>query len=160
MEGAMTTGRALLGAMIVVCALPLPGCTTALTILGAVGAAVGTLAGTGTAYTLDGHAPRTFTAPLEEVRRATQAALERMGISVASDKGTKHERLIRARAGNRSIGVTLFRMTANLTRIEVTARHHLVVHDRSTAREIVIQVEHALNGGSALPRKTLEGGMP
>jgi hypothetical protein len=156
----MARRRALLGAMIVVSALALQGCTMGITILGAVGAAVATLAGTGTSYTLDGHALRTFTAPLEEVRRATQAALEQMGISVASDKGTKHERLIRARAGNRSIGVTLVRMTANLTRIEVTARHHLVVHDRPTAREIVVQVEHALNGGSALPRKTLEGGMP
>lgn len=155
----MATGRALLGAMIVVCALALQGCTltAGLTLLGA---AAGTLAGTVSSYTLDGYALRTFTAPLEEVRRATQAALEQMGISVASDKGTKHERLIRARAGNRSVGVTLFRMTANLTRIEVTATHHLVVHDRSTAREIVIQVEHVLNGQSALPRKTLEGGMP
>jgi uncharacterized protein DUF3568 len=160
MEGAMATRRALLGAMTVACALALQGCTMGLAGLTLLGAAVSTVAEVGTSYTFDGDARRTITAPLEDVRRATQAALERMEIPVASDKGTGQERQIRGRAGNRSIGVTLFRITANLTRLQVTATHHLFVYDRSTAVEVVTQVENALNGGSALPRKALGGGLP
>jgi hypothetical protein len=144
----MATRHPLFAVMIAVGVLGAAGCATVgLTILGA---AAGTAAGTGTAYTLDGFASRTFTAPLEQLRQATLAAFGRMEIPVASDDGTEARRRIRARAGNRAIVLHLHRLTANLTRLQVTATHHWLLRDRATAGEIVAQVEQALHAAPAL----------
>ena len=144
--------------VIIFAALATQGCGTIAIGLTMLGAAVGTVAGTGTAYTLDGAATRTFTAPLDEVRQAVLAALARMDIPVGSDHGTEVERLIQARAANRAISLEMFRLTANLTRLHVTATHHWMLHDRATAGEIVTKIEEALTGAAALPRMEPEEG--
>jgi hypothetical protein len=128
------------------------GCGTVTIGLTMLGAAVGTVAGTGTAYTLDSAATRTFTAPLDDVRQAVLAALVIMGIPVSSDQGTEVERQIRARAANRNISLEMRRLTVNLTSLHVTAKHHWLLHDRATAGEIVNQIQEALNSAAALPR--------
>src|SRR3990167_8669075 len=65
----------------------LNGCAAfGLTLFG-VGAGVGT--GTAVAYTLDGTAYRTFTAPLPKAEEATLTALNRMGITVEKREKTE-----------------------------------------------------------------------
>jgi len=119
------------------------GCAAGgLTLLG-VGA--GTAASTGTAYTLDGVAYRTFTASLDEVRRATSTSLKRMDVRVRSDRASDSGRSIVALAGDRTVAIDLERLTARTTRMRVTAKHGAVFRDRSTAGEIIAQTERALD---------------
>lgn len=124
-------------------ALAMQGCAAGgLTLLG-VGA--GTAASTGTAYTLDGVAYRTFTAPLDDVRRATSTSLRRMDVRVKTDRATDSGREIVAQAGDRAVAIELERLTARTTRMRVTAKHGVVFRDRSTAGEIIVQTERALD---------------
>ena len=122
--------------------LVMQGCAGAgLTLLG-VGA--GTAAGTGTAYTLDGIAYRTFTAPIEDVRRATSRSLTRMDMHVKTDRATDSGRSIVALASERTVTIELEKLTARTTRIRVSAKHGVILRDRSTAGEIIAQTERAL----------------
>jgi len=124
-------------------AVAIQGCAAGkLTLLG-VGA--GTAASTGTAYTLDGVAYRTFTASLDEVRRATSTSLKRMDVRVRSDRASDSGRSIVALAGDRTVAIELERLTARTTRMRVTAKHGAVFRDRSTAGEIIAQTERALD---------------
>jgi hypothetical protein len=119
------------------------GCAAAgVTLLG-VGA--GTAAGTGTAYTLDGVAYRTFTAPLDDVRRATSRSLKRMDIRVKTDRATDSGRSIVAQANDRTVTIELEKLSARTTRMRVTAKHGTIFRDRSTAGEIIAQTERALD---------------
>jgi hypothetical protein len=119
------------------------GCAGAgLTLLG-VGA--GTAAGTGTAYTLDGIAYRTFTAPLDDIRRATSRSLRRMDIHVKADRPTDSGRTIVALANERTVTIELEKLTGRTTRMRVTAKHGAILRDRSTAGEIIAQTERALD---------------
>ena len=119
------------------------GCAGAgLTLLG-VGA--GTAAGTGTAYTLDGVAYRTFTAPFEDVRRATSRSLRRMDMPVKTDRPTDAGRSIVALASERTVTIDLEKLTARTTRMRVTAKHGAIFRDRATAGEIIAQTERALD---------------
>ncbi len=73
------------------------GCAAVgLTLLGT---GAGVAAGTGTSYTLDGIAYRTFTASLDETRSATMRTLRRMDMPVSADRTTEHGREIEATAG-------------------------------------------------------------
>ena len=119
------------------------GCAGAGLALFGVGA--GTAAGTGTSYTLDGIAYRTFTASLDDVRRATSRSLKRMDIRVKADQPTDSGRSIVALAGDRTIGIELEKLTARTTRMRVTAKQNAVFRDRSTAGEIITQTERALD---------------
>jgi hypothetical protein len=113
--------------------------------LAALGAAAGTAAAAGVSYTFDGIAYRTFTAPLDDVRQATEQGLHRMDITIVAHKFTQSGREIRAEAGDRSISIELESLTARATRMRVTAKHHTFIHDRSTAGEIVAQTQQALD---------------
>jgi hypothetical protein len=70
------------------------------------GAGAGVAAGTGTSYTLDSVAYRTFTEPIDELRRATLGALKRMDIAVQSDQVAETGRAIVARAADRTIDIS------------------------------------------------------
>jgi hypothetical protein len=119
------------------------GCAGAgLTLLG-VGA--GTAAGSGTAYTLDGIAYRTFTAPIDDVRRATSRSLRRMDMQVKTDQPTDSGRSIVALASERTVTIELEKLTARTTRMRVTAKHGAIFRDRSTAGEIIAQTERSLD---------------
>src|SRR5574341_132932 len=83
----------------------LNGCAAiGLTLFG-VGTGVGT--GTAVAYTLDGTAYRTFTAPLPKVEDATLLALDRMGITIERKEKTEQGKLIAANGADRQIEVEL-----------------------------------------------------
>ena len=140
MRGLRSVGvvATLLGLVVVV-----HGCAGAgLTLLGV---SAGTAAGTGTAYTLDGIAYRTFTAPLDDVRRATSRSLRRMDIHVKTDRPTDSGRVIVALANERTVTVELEKLTGRTTRMRVTAKHGAIFRDRSTAGEIIAQTERALD---------------
>jgi Protein of unknown function (DUF3568) len=124
------------------------GCGAAgLTMLG-VGA--GTAAGTGTSYTLDGIAYRTFTASLEDVRRATATSLRRMDMRVKTDQATESGRSIVALAADRTVAIELEKLTSRATRMRVTAKQTAIFRDRATAGEIIAQTERALDDRRAV----------
>src|SRR5437879_8279898 len=82
--------------------LMLQGCAAGvgLTLFG-VGAGVTT--GTSVAYTLDGIAYKTFTAPLPQVENATRTALDRMGIKVEATSKIDQGKAIKAVSNDRDI---------------------------------------------------------
>ncbi|OGL18602.1 MAG: hypothetical protein A3F92_03945 [Candidatus Rokubacteria bacterium RIFCSPLOWO2_12_FULL_71_22] len=148
------TGQRILGiaAVGLVALLGTQGCAAVgLTMLGIGG---GVAAGTGTAYTLDGIAYRTFTAPVEEMRRATLASLKRMDIGVESDDVTAEGRALVAKAADRTVYVDLERLTGRTTRMRVTAKQGWFWRDRSTAGEIIAQTERSLDELPALTQKS------
>jgi hypothetical protein len=112
-----------------------------LTLFG-VGAGVAT--GTSVAYTLDGIAYRTFTAPLPQVERATRTALDRMGIQVDATAKTEQGKAIKAFGNDREIEVELEVVSSKATRIRTVAKQGLFFKDRATATEIILQTEKVL----------------
>lgn len=124
--------------------LLLNGCAAmGLTLFG-VGAGVGT--GTAVAYTLDGTAYRTFTAPLPEVEDATLVALDRMGIKIEKKEKTEQGQLIAANGADRQIEVELEAVSPKATRIRTVAKQGIFFKDRATATEIILQTEKILSG--------------
>lgn len=130
--------------------------TTSLTTAGAVAAvllgagcapvaltAFGVGTATGVQHTLNGIAYRTFTATLPQVRSATTAGLNRMGIRGASRGKTKEGEVIKATASEREIEIELDAITPNTTRMRVAVRNGLFM-DSATSTEIILQTERAL----------------
>ena len=119
--------------------LPLAGCeTVAVALLGAG-------ASSAIRYNLEGIAGRTFTAPLEIVKKASLAALDRMGLSLDSSTSFDNGETIYARAPNRDIEIELEPITQTLTRLRVTAKGGGLLYDNSTAVELVSQTEKQLD---------------
>jgi hypothetical protein len=113
----------------------------ALTLLGAG-------AGTALRYTIDGVAHRTFTAPAADVKRASLAALERMGIAFESFDRFEHGELIYARAENRVIEIEIEPISARATRMRIAAKNGSLFYDNATASEIVAQTERLLESAA------------
>src|SRR3954469_20839036 len=136
--------------------LPLAGCeTVALAVLGAG-------ASSAIRYNLDGIAGRTFTAPLEAVKSASLAALERMGLSLDTTSSFDTGETIYARAPNRDIEIELEPITKQLTRLRVTAKGSGILYDNSTAVELVAQTEKQLDNVMAklVPAVPAQAQMP
>jgi Protein of unknown function (DUF3568) len=124
--------------------VPLAGCeTVAIAILGAG-------ASSAIRYNLDGIAGRTFTAPLAQVKNASLAALERMGLSLGGTSSYESGETIYARAPNRDIEIELEQITRHATRMRITARGGSLFYDNATAVELVQQTEKLLEAGLAL----------
>src|SRR6266404_9330845 len=123
--------------------LMLQGCAAGvgLTLFG-VGAGVTT--GTSVAYTLDGIAYKTFTAPLPQVENATRTALDRMGIKVEATSKIDQGKAIKALSNDRDIEIELEMVSNKTTRIRTVAKQGIFFKDRATATEIIIQTEQAL----------------
>jgi hypothetical protein len=129
-----------------ICLLALGGCESlALSVLG-----VG--AGTALRYTIDGVTYRTFTAPAPQVRQATLAALERMGIRVLSSDAFEGGEVFYADSETRAIELELEPVSARATRIRVAAKNGGFFYDSATAREIVAQTERLLHDSAASGR--------
>jgi len=118
------------------------------------GVGAGVSAGTGTQYTLDSIAYRTFTASAEEMRRATLATFKRMDIAVQSDDGTADGRHIVGQAADRTIDIELESLTSRTTRMRVTAKQGWFWRDRATAGEVIAQTERSLDDLPAVSQKT------
>ena len=123
----------------------LTGCAAVGLTLFSVGAGVTT--GTSVAYTLDGVAYRTFTAPLPQVENATRTALDRMGIKIEATSKMEQGKAIKAQANDREIEIELEMVSKKTTRIRTVAKQGIFFKDRATATEIIIQTEKALGLG-------------
>ena len=127
--------------------------------LAVVGTALGVAGGTGTAYTLDGIAYRTFTASIDDTRQATLTTLRRMDMKVETDvkapseEGKPESREIVALAGNRKLYVELEKLTSRTTRMRVTAKQGWFWRDRATAGEFIAQAADAIDEKPTLSRK-------
>ena len=130
-------------ALLVGTCLPLAGCETAAIAL------LGAGATSAIRYNLDGIAGRTFTAPLETVKSASLAAVERMGLSLDSTSSFEGGETIYARAPSRDIEIELEPITKQLTRLRVTAKGGGILYDNSTAVELVAQTEKQLDAAVA-----------
>ncbi len=121
--------------------------------LAVIGSGIGVAAGTGTAYTLDGIAYRTFTASVDEMHAATLHAFKRMDITVKTDTATAGNLEIVGLASDRTVYVELEKLTLRTTRMRVTAKQGWFWRDRSTAGEIIAQAQQALEDAPALTQK-------
>ncbi len=121
-----------------------------LTLLG-VGAGIS--AGTGTSYTLDSIAYKTFTASEEELQAATLRSLTRMEITVQENQPTEAGRRIGAVAGDRTVEIEFDRLTGKTTRMRVTVKQGWFFRDRATATEIIVQTARTLDGEPLPARK-------
>src|SRR4029079_11746690 len=95
-------------------------------------------------HTLSGITYRTFTAPLPRVKSASLAALKQMGIQREGGQKTGTGETILAKATGREIEIELESLSANATRMRVTAKNGGLFYDSATATEIVLQTEKAL----------------
>jgi len=109
---------------------------------------LGAGAGTALRYGLDGVAYRTFTAPAPEVMEASLAALERMGITLASRDRFEGGELIHAQSQNRTIEIELEPISPRATRVRIAAKNGGLFYDNATAAEIVAQTERMLQSAA------------
>ena len=144
--------RKFIVALVTAVLLGTQGCAAVGLTLFGVGA--GLSAGTGTQYTLDSIAYRTFTAPLQDIRRATLAAFKRMAITLQNDDMMDTGRHVVGQAGDRTVDIELERLTARTTRMRVTAKQGWFFRDRATAGEIIAQTERSLDELPAVTQKT------
>jgi len=117
------------------------------------GVGAGVSAGTGTQYTLDSIAYRTFTAPLDHMHSATLVAFKRMDIALQTDEEMEVGRRVVGQAGDRSIEIELERLTSRTTRMRVTAKQGWFFRDRATAGEVIAQTERSLDDLPAVTQK-------
>jgi len=143
--------RKFIVALVTAVLLGTQGCAAVGLTLFGVGA--GLSAGTGTQYTLDSIAYRTFTAPLQDIRRATLAAFKRMDITLQNDNAMDTGRHVVGQAGDRTVDIELERLTSRMTRMRVTAKQGWFFRDRATAGEIIAQTERSLDELPAVTQK-------
>jgi hypothetical protein len=123
--------------------LGLSGCTA----LGLTVPAVAVSGGAaGVSYTLTNNAYKTISYPLADVETALNEAFKKMDIDIKETKTEKGENKvsISAVAGDLDIGVELEKITPTVTKIEVSAKKDIVIKDKSTATEIIVQTEKNL----------------
>ena len=130
--------------VIVVLGIGLAGCA-ALPLgalgAGALSASANAAVQAGKEYTRSGAIYRTFSLPLPEVRLALSDALERMEVEVVRDDVDGDDRVIRAQARERRIGIRLEPVTRTVTRLRLEVAEGHFGKDRATATEIVEQTE-------------------
>ncbi|HTO12138.1 MAG TPA: DUF3568 family protein [Candidatus Binatia bacterium] len=105
-------------------------------------------------YTLDAVAYRTFSAPVDRVRRATLSTFRRMNLELKSDQATDDGcRELIAASGDRTVYVELDRLTARTTRMRITAKQGWMLRDRATAGEFIVLSERALDDRPAVTQR-------
>ena len=109
---------------------------------------LGAGAGTALRYGFDGVAYRTFTAPAPDVRQASLAALEEMGIRLESTDTFEGGEVIYARSAKRTIEIEVEPISARATRVRIAARNGGLFYDNATASEIVAQTERLLQSAA------------
>lgn len=136
--------RGIVSIVVVVSGLSLSGCAgVGLTLFG-VGA--GTAAGAGVNHTLSGIAYKTFSEPRAKVQKATETALNSMGMKIVERSQTDNVRNIIASAGARRVEVEIEELTAKTTRMRVTViEADGFFRDSATATEIILQTAAKLD---------------
>ena len=106
--------------------------------------ALGVGASAGVSHTASGTSYRTFTASAAQVKAASLAALNKMGVTVEGIAKTDSGELIKGNSADRSIEIELEAMSKSTTQMRASAKRNLFVHDAATAKEIVEQTERAM----------------
>ena len=109
---------------------------------------LGAGAGTALRYGFDGNAYRTFTAPAPDVRQASLAALEQMGIVLQSTDTFEGGEVLYARTEKRTIEIEVEPISARATRVRIAAKNGGIFYDNATAAEIVAQTERLLQSAA------------
>ena len=109
---------------------------------------LGAGAGTALRYGWDGVTNRTFTSSAADVKQASLAALERMGIAFESFDVYEHGELIYARAQNRVIEIEIEPISERATRVRIAAKNGSFFYDSATSAEIVAQTERLLQSAA------------
>ena len=95
-------------------------------------------------HRLNGAAQRTFTAPYPAVKKASLAALRKMGIKLHSLGKLADREIIYASADGRTIEIELEPISKRATRVRVATQNGAFFYDSATANEIVLQTEKML----------------
>lgn len=105
-------------------------------------------------FTVDGIAYRTFSAPLDQMQRATLTTFKRMNLALKSDE-IKDDgcRELVAAAGDRTIHVELEKLTARTTRMRITAKQGWLWRDRASAGDLIVQTERTLSDTPAVSQR-------
>lgn len=127
-----------------VCGLLIGVLTYGCVPLGVTAAGIG--GGTAVSHTLSGITYRTFTASSSKVKSATLVALNRMDIKVISSVKENRTEILKASASGRDIEIQLEPLSANTTRMRVTAKSNGILYDSATATEIILQTERVMGG--------------
>ena len=125
-------------------AMSLAGCA-APAGLAVMSAGTGVAMGTGTDYTLNGIAYKTFVSPLPAVRQAARGGLDRMGMKIVADTKTDDGWTISATAADRTIDIDLERLTPRTTRMRVVANNGIIFKDRATEAAIIDEAADMLD---------------
>lgn len=131
--------------ILAIAALHLSGCEAI--AFGALGGGTSAGVSAGITHTLGGTVSRTFTASLPKVRAAALAALQRMHIDVHSTGKVEDGEVINAKSKNRSIDIELEEISANVTRMSVTAKSGTFGSDSATGSEILLQTDREVPVG-------------
>lgn len=110
--------------------------------------ALGVGGSTAVSHTLNGITYRTFTASSGKVKKAAMTALNRMDIKVTSTTVQNKVEILNAAASSRTIQVQLEALTANTTRMRVTATNGGFIYDSATATEIILQTERVMESNA------------
>jgi len=99
----------------------------------------------GVNHTLTGITYKTFVTPVDDLRTATLATLDKMDMSVTDIKEVKAGWEIKAKAYDRIIEIELEALTRRSTRMRVVANQgEFFFKDAATATEIIIQTAETL----------------
>ncbi len=96
-------------------------------------------AGGGIAYTVTNVAYKTFSYPIDDVERAAHRALERMEISETGRESYEDGVRITASIKKLTVYIDLEELTPTTTKVRVNVKRGLILKDKATATEILVQ---------------------
>jgi hypothetical protein len=96
----------------------------------------------GVAYYYMNVSEKTCVYDLDTMNKASLLTLKRMGFKLREQsKDEDGDRKIKANAEDLNIIIKLKRVTQKCTKIKVTARKNVIIRDKATAAEIIMQTE-------------------
>jgi len=120
----------------------------------------GTGASVGAGHTLDSITYKTFSVPLSVLSRATMMTLDRLDMPVIEVENTEDGQEITAEAGDRTVEIELDRLTTTASRMRVVVKKNILIRDRATATEIILQTDRTLTDHPHLARGDVKPAQP
>lgn len=145
--------------LVTVTMVTLQGCVAGLP-LAAFSIVAGTGAGAGVGHALDSITYKTFSVPLSGLSRATLMTLDRLDMPVMEVENTDKGQTITAQAGDRSVDIELDHLTTTASRMRVVVKKNILIRDRATATEIILQTDRTLSDHPHLARGDVKPAQP
>ena len=120
----------------------------------------GTGAGIGAGHALDSITYKTFSVPLSGLSRAAVMTLDRLDMPVMEVENTDEGQTITAQAGDRTVEIELDRLTTTASRMRVVVKKNILIRDRATATEIILQTDRTLSDNPHLARGDVKPAQP